>query len=55
MAFPNSATNGQTVIVNGVTYQYSSTSVSWTVVNGTNDFGLITGSVTTTTDFGSIQ
>ena len=54
MSFPLSPTNGQTVIINGTTYVYSTTYGTWTVVNGTNDYGLITGSVTTTTDYGSI-
>lgn len=34
MSFPTSPTNGQTAVVNGITYEYASASGSWTRVLG---------------------
>lgn len=33
MAFPGSPTNGQTAVINGVTYTYNSTKDTWSVLN----------------------
>lgn len=59
MAFPSSPTNAQTATVNGITYQYNSTTNAWkrtTVtlsVFPTYDFGLVGSSVTVSQDLGS--
>ncbi len=34
MSFPTSPTNGQTAVVNGITYEYASASGSWTRILG---------------------
>ena len=35
MSFPNSPTNGQTAVFNGITYTYSTSTTAWTRVSGT--------------------
>jgi hypothetical protein len=60
MAFPLTPSNGQTTIVNGVTYQYNSTYNSWTIVttqlpNYTGNIGNVSFGVTELTVAGNIN
>jgi hypothetical protein len=47
MAFPSSPTNGQTAVVNGITYTYSTTTTAWTRVTGGNISSLSVSGPTT--------
>jgi hypothetical protein len=47
MAFPSSPTNGQTAVVNGITYSYSTTTTAWTRVTGGNISSLSVSGPTT--------
>jgi hypothetical protein len=42
MAFPTSPTNGQTAAVNGITYTYSSTYGTWTIVPASGNIAINT-------------
>ena len=46
MAFPISPTNGQQATVNGITYQYTSASNSWTRIAGIANTIIATGNIT---------
>ena len=52
MTFPTTPTNGQTLSVNGILYQYSTTKTAWTVVPNTafqlTSTGVTAGSYTST-------
>ena len=52
MTFPTTPTNGQTLSVNGILYQYSTTKTAWTVVPNTafqlTTTGVTAGSYTST-------
>lgn len=52
MTFPITPTNGQTLSVNGILYQYSTTKTAWTVVPNTafqlTTTGVTAGSYTST-------
>ena len=45
MAFPTSPTNGQRAVVNGITYQYATTTNSWTRVPGIGNSLSLTGTL----------
>ena len=60
MAFPLTPSDGQTTIVNGVTYQYNSTYNSWTIVttqlpNYTGNIGNVSFGVTALTVAGNVN
>jgi hypothetical protein len=52
MTFPTTPTNGQSLSVNGILYQYSTTNTAWTVVPNTafqlTTTGVTAGSYTST-------
>ena len=58
MSFPSSPTNGQTAVLNGVVYSYSSTSNSWTKVSSsvtaTNTLAVVSTQSSTSTATGAL-
>jgi hypothetical protein len=58
MSFPSSPSNGQTAVINGITYQWSSTYSSWTRIPGqvtaTNSLAIINTTPATSTTTGAL-
>ena len=59
MSFPTSPTNGQTAVINNITYQYSTSSNAWTRLAGqvtsTNTLQVYGTNATTSTTTGALQ